>query len=168
MSFLRYCSSRYDYEFILSLDCFAKMSKNAISCCPKETGGVFIGFYDNSFHSAKVTQLLFNKNNKGLFARFSREGNNLTKSLAKIWEKSRGKEYYIGEWHSHPNSYASPSNVDNNTMISIAKTPEEECKTPILGILGNKMNDFRKDMCLFVYPNGEKIVKLDFIEVLEG
>lgn len=166
MIILRYCSNDGDYEFLIPLSYFEKISKKTVSCYPKETGGVFVGFYDKDYHSAKVTKLLFNKNDKGSVTRFFREGNNPTKLLAKIWRKSKGKEYYIGEWHSHPKSYPFPSNIDTDRMVDMAKTQEEQCRTPILCILGKEMRDYQKDVYLFAYPNGEDMVKLDFKNVV--
>lgn len=168
MTFLKYCSKDSSYEFIIPLAYFKKISKKAISCYPKEIGGVFIGFYSNDFHSAKITKLLFNKKDEGSIFRFSRNGDTLTKLLERAWKQSRGKEYYIGEWHSHPNSSPSPSTIDINNMISIAKTQEEQCKTPILGILGNKLRDHLRDIRLFVYPNGHNAVELYFREEIQN
>jgi len=34
------------------------------------------------------------------------------KIIDNVWEKSNGTCNYIGEWHTHPENYPSPSNVD--------------------------------------------------------
>ncbi len=86
-----------NYKFIIPLRYFRKISREAIKYSPLETGGIFIGCYDKTLHIAKVAQLLlFNKQNKGSCTKFYRNGDILTKSLARIWKKSKGKEYYIG------------------------------------------------------------------------
>ncbi len=159
---LRYCSEGADYKFIILLRYFRKISKEAVKHSPYETGGIFIGCYDKTLHTAKVTQLLFNQQNKGSVAKFYRNGNTLTKLLERIWKTSREKEYYIGEWHSHPNSSPSPSVIDVDNMINIAKTQREQCRTPILCVLGYEMEDYKRDIVLFVYPNGKNAVKLYF------
>lgn len=159
---LLYFSMDGCFEFIIPLKYFKNISKEAIACSPNETGGIFVGCYDKDFHSARVSRLLFNKRDKGFFAKFVREGEKLTKLLNKIWRASKGKEYYIGEWHSHPKCSPLPSDIDSSNMIDMAKKKEEECRRPILAILGEEMKDYRRDLVVFVYPNEKEMVRLDF------
>ena len=58
----------------------------------------------------------------------------LKRLLADKWTK-RG-EYYLGEWHLHPNSSPNPSIIDIRQMKMNARNKEFICPEPILLIIG--------------------------------
>ena len=68
----------------------------------------------------------------------------LQKLLAVRWARP-DRQYYIGEWHSHPNGSTHYSSTDLDTMIETADSNEVQITNPILlivSIYNKKMQDF--------------------------
>jgi len=53
--------------------------------------------------------------------------------LKGAWKK---QQYYLGEWHYHPNTSPKPSGLDLKTMLNLSKSKELHCPEPILLIIG--------------------------------
>ena len=68
----------------------------------------------------------------------------LTKSLRRLWEMTAGKQYYIGDWHTHPNASSDPSEVD---LATLASDDCEQCKQPLLLISGCDGYSLRGMVC---------------------
>ena len=118
-----------------------------------ETGGIMIGYYSDDLSFAKVTKLTSPP--AGSICRafsFIREGKSLARILDKYWEK---KQYYLGEWHFHPNASARPSRTDLNTMQKLAGTESIHCPEPILFIIGG--NNTSWAFSCYVFANGSEI-----------
>ena len=54
------------------------------------------------------------------------------------FEKSNGTRIYLGEWHTHPEDYPSPSYVDINSIKSIIETGDIPAEGVFLIIIGLK------------------------------
>jgi integrative and conjugative element protein (TIGR02256 family) len=53
------------------------------------------------------------------------------------WRKSNGLVRYVGEWHTHPEDYPTPSYVDRNEWLALAKKRED--KRPVLAIIVGRL-----------------------------
>lgn len=118
-----------------------------------ETGGILIGYYSADLSWAIVTKATAPP--AGSIRRaftFVREGKSLTRLLDKYWKK---KQYYLGEWHFHPNASAQPSSTDLNTMRRLADTESLHCPEPILCIIGGNRSCWTLYCSVFV--NGKEI-----------
>jgi integrative and conjugative element protein (TIGR02256 family) len=81
----------------------------------KEAGGILLGqIRKNEIHVLKATHPC-NKDHRSRF-RFQRNKNNAQKVINHEFYKSRGRTIYLGEWHSHPELYPSPSSIDKNMI----------------------------------------------------
>ena len=103
-----------------------------------ETGGILVGHYSSDSGTANVTKV-YPPPRDSVFGRwwFVRGKLGLTAILMRLWN-SKNRHYYIGEWHYHPSNNVSPSEIDKEQMISIARSSDYQCKIPILLIIGNK------------------------------
>lgn len=100
-----------------------------------ETGGIIIGYYTVSLQKAIITELSDAPiDSKAGYNWFYRGIKGLKRLLADKWTK-RG-EYYLGEWHLHPNSSPNPSIIDIGQMKKNARNKEFNCPEPILLIIG--------------------------------
>lgn len=52
------------------------------------------------------------------------------------WEQSGGSEYYVGDWHSHPESEPYLSDRDRKVMQSIALDRESQLVHPLMIVVG--------------------------------
>lgn len=106
---------------------------------PYETGGILIGSYSDDNFTAHISEITNSPDDsvkkKTLFKRGT---NGLQIKLDTLWKDS---QYYLGEWHYHPNSSPTPSRSDIEQMVSFSHDKKLNCPEPILIILGgNKDN----------------------------
>lgn len=97
--------------------------------------GVLFCEYTVSLQKAIITELSDAPiDSKAGYNWFYRGIKGLKRLLADKWTK-RG-EYYLGEWHLHPNSSPNPSIIDIRQMKMNARNKEFNCPEPILLIIG--------------------------------
>lgn len=101
---------------------------------PYETGGILIGRYSEDLKWAKIVAATGAATaSKRSFCSFTRGSQGLAVLLNRLWEKH---QYYLGEWHYHPNASPRPSGLDSETMFKLSKNEDLHCPEPILLIVG--------------------------------
>lgn len=104
---------------------------------PLETGASLVGHYSDDQRTAYVdvvspTPADAERSRYG----FRRGLKGLAAFLERVFTRSKGKQYYIGEFHSHPGGAPTPSPDDDTAQFSIARDPGAQCATPVLVIVG--------------------------------
>jgi integrative and conjugative element protein (TIGR02256 family) len=105
----------------------------------KEAGGILLGrFIKNSKHIIvdKVTvPMIGDKRTRYSFKRGEKMHQRI---IDKEWVNSNGTCNYIGEWHTHPENYPSPSDVDKSDWKRKLKEGNFSTRYLYFGILGIK------------------------------
>ena len=101
---------------------------------PLETGGLLVGRYNESHDTAVVTGV-WDPPTDSVRTRtsFYRGTHGLQRQLNSLWSSG---EYYLGEWHYHPDGSGQPSNTDIEQMVCIAKSLRYNTPEPILIVVG--------------------------------
>jgi integrative and conjugative element protein (TIGR02256 family) len=60
------------------------------------------------------------------------------------YANSDGRNYYLGEWHTHPQIHPEPSDVDYQSLHEIAKSSSEYALLLILGAVEFRRAKFSK------------------------
>jgi integrative and conjugative element protein (TIGR02256 family) len=115
------------------------MIKVMLKWCKKangmETGGIILGRYSVDLKCAEISRVIGpasdSLSGKTWFIRGIRRMNGL---LRRLWILR--KDYYLGEWHYHPNASPIPSSIDIAQLMVIAKSESYNCPEPILIIIG--------------------------------
>ena len=127
---------------------------------PYETGGILIGRYSEDLTWAIITSItnapmasrhtpcLFVRSNQGVLAQ-----------LKGLW---KWDQYYLGEWHYHPNASPKPSGLDSKTMFNLSKNKSLHCPEPILFIVGGNPRDWQQYLSVF-----KQNKEIELHEVLE-
>jgi len=127
------------------------------SSLPNETGGIITGNYTENYTCANITEVLkAPSDSKSGPTWFFRGTFGMKKKLDMLWKEKR--QYYIGEWHYHPNSSSNLSYQDINQMNAISNNDSYKCPEPILLIIGGNSNSW--EYSAYVFPKGEKFVRL--------
>ena len=148
-------SSNQAYLYIAN-NTLSKIRDELIRHFPKEFGGVFVGYRNgNEIIIDDVLVPDDYENGKTIFVR--RPGT-LNERLKIIHTETSGKIGYIGEWHSHPNAAAIPSQTDNNAMKQIAEDKKVGNPNPVLIIIKITENDFEPQA--YIYHN-KKLLKYE-------
>lgn len=114
--------------------CLRAMLDHAARDYPKETGGVLLGRYLPSMDLAVVTQVSGPPDDSTkVIAGFWRGVFGLQSLINRLW---REHQYYLGEWHVHPDGPPVPSNTDLLQMRAISESLTYHCPEPLLAILG--------------------------------
>ncbi|MEQ3340641.1 Mov34/MPN/PAD-1 family protein [Clostridium butyricum] len=113
---------------------------------PNESGGILIGKYADSLTAEIVTIVGPSKDSKSWKTRFTRGTKGTNKLLKEYWDQGL---YYLGEWHFHPNGTPFPSDIDANTMKSIANNSNYNCPEPILIIVSGSHNNYHQKSYLY-------------------
>ncbi len=127
----------------------------ALKNYPNEIGGYLLGNYSKDKSKAIIKKQIIALKYLNSPVSFKHIVNEETKNvLTKIFEDE--KVFYIGEWHTHPNSNSNYSQTDFNALKLISKG---EIENPILLIVGFDKKGI-KDYSLNVFFN-KKIYKYE-------
>ena len=103
---------------------------------PYETGGILVGYYDESYRLATAVLAtpppLASKHGPATFER----GILGIKKLLADCKAQDPLLHYLGEWHTHPNNRPRPSGVDIQQMRCFALRRLYGASSPLLLIVG--------------------------------
>ncbi len=140
----------------------SEMARQAREHAPNETGGILIGR-----RRGEVVEVLAvsdaGPNAISEPARFERDGEYCQAYLERTVRELGGGVDYVGEWHSHPGSSATPSTRDTASFAEIAEDPDYLTTAPVLVIVAPAMSDDRVDWSFNVFPAGglARAIQLD-------
>jgi len=116
---------------------------------PFETGGVLLGYITKDGDYV-ITRIIPGgpKADRRAYS-FQHDSDWQDDKMDKVWEETKGAEYYIGEWHTHPNNPTHMSVFDIDALKTIAAYPK--ClNNPLMLIMGGK--GFH-ETSVFSYPD---------------
>lgn len=120
-----------------------------------ETGGILVGMYDSDLQSAIITKILGppsdSKHGRTTFVRGTK---GIKKSLDSFWKEG---QYYLGEWHFHPNALPIASSQDSSQMKKIAKNNIYKCPEPLMLIIGQDFKEFLETF--YISVDGTDLIK---------
>ncbi len=127
-----------------------------LACCreaaDRETGGILLGYYNKRHDTATVTYVS-DPPKDSRFGRtwFKRGVLGLQQLITRLW---REREYYLGEWHFHPDASPVTSRQDESQMLDIARSHAYQCPEPILVIVGGAESSYTFAVSIW-FPSGE-------------
>lgn len=145
-------TNRYkNVDIIISDVLLEKLTKHGIEQFPNEFGGFLMGYYSSDFKTLTITDTILPKKHKGTPSLFQRSINGIDTVFEEFYNKEP-IQYYVGEWHTHPNGPTRYSQTDLRTMINIANCKTVHIINPILLILSvNKLK--MKSFQFYLYDN---------------
>lgn len=144
-------------ELIIEDSLITKIADIGISHFPNEFGGFLIGEYSDDLKKLYVKDYILPKIYKGQPFLFERSIEGIEILFKKIFNTK--KQYYLGEWHTHPNGSTHFSNTDLNAMIKTVECETVKIYNPILLILSiseSKMNNYT-----FYFYDNKKLIKYE-------
>ena len=110
---------------------------------PMETGAALFGTYSEDQKLARIEGIAPAPpdSKRGRF-HFRRGIGGLAAFFRRLFSRTNGRSFYVGEFHSHPGGAAggaaSPSPQDDATQFAIAAEPTCQCHAPVLVIVGGR------------------------------
>ena len=131
---MEYKSADKRFGLDISVNCMEDILAYVQRAGDRETGGILIGLYNAQRDTAIVKKITGPPNDsKSGRTWFNRGIKGLQHLLNKAWNQN---QYYLGEWHFHPNASPNPSFCDKAQMINIAASRQYNCPEPVLLIIG--------------------------------
>lgn len=130
-------------ELIIEEELLNKIGNIGVHHYPNEFGGFLIGKYSNDFKTLYIEDYILPKKYKGLPFIFERSIDGIIDIFKKLFKQKN--QYYIGEWHTHPDGSTMYSQTDLNAMVQTVECETVQIKNPILLILSvskQKLNNF--------------------------
>lgn len=130
-------------KLVVDTQIMEEIKYTAISKYPNEFGGFLLGKYSDDLSTLTITRFILPNKYISHPISFERSSNGLKNLLRKIFINKQ--EYYVGEWHTHPNGSTNYSSTDLHAMKAIAEHKTVNIKNPILLILSigkSGCNDF--------------------------
>ncbi len=138
----------------LEYNAYEQMLQYCVKSNPNETGGILIGNYSTNQGIANIIQTPPPPlNSKHAKYNFSRGTKGLKETLDIAWKNG---QYYLGEWHYHPNAPADPSYTDIKQMITFSNDKKLKCPEPILLIIGGNLNNWK--ISISIFSNKERTI----------
>lgn len=148
-SYLEFWSRDDNFGLRIPKDQVEEMLKFCHKAVPNETGGIIIGKYTKPLDCAVVEKVTGPpKDSKYGRTWFKRGVEGLQDILNNFWKRN---QFYIGEWHFHPNGEPSPSDKDKLQLKTISKLEDYNCLAPVLIIIGGNLPD-SWSIRTFVFP----------------
>tara|TARA_R110002153_G_scaffold81146_1_gene205856 strand:+ start:293 stop:784 length:492 start_codon:yes stop_codon:yes gene_type:complete len=121
----------------------------------KEAGGILLGYCldENNFIIIEVT--IPNKEDKRSRYSFLRANVLHQRFLNRLFKKSNGKSIYLGEWHTHPEDFPTPSELDRKSIVDQirkSKLNSDKIFALIMGRKGLHLILVNKDGLVFERP----------------
>jgi integrative and conjugative element protein (TIGR02256 family) len=139
-------------KVILESHNIQKMERFIKTAGINETGGIILGSYPD-LTTAEVSEILGppSDSRAGRYW-FERGIKGLKSILNAAWNEN---QYYLGEWHYHPNGTVEPSPQDFQQMKKISKSEKYYCPEPLMIIIAGNFRNYR----LGVYMTDRKLNK---------
>lgn len=125
-----------------------------------ETGGVLMGYLSQGVLNVEIAS---DPGPKAIheLTYFRADVNYIDMFIDMEWVNSGGKNIYLGEWHTHPQTFPEPSPTDTNSLAEIAETSEEYALLLILGAVNFSRELFSKQHVLLLkYSNDRRFYYL--------
>lgn len=149
-------SSCGTYVVVLERACAEAMQKLAREHYPREVGTSLCGSYSDDEHTAVISRLApLTSDSHGARSTFVRGVTGLRAFFRQLFAGSKGREHYVGEWHSHPNGAPVPSTTDDDNMLAIALDEKAHCPECILIVVATRPDGVSIRAFVYSRTNGK-------------
>lgn len=137
-----------------------KLSEIAHEHLPDEVGSCLSGYYtEDGFDAYVLDTAPVPRDSSGNRTTFERGIEGLKGFFSSLTGNRGLRQYYVGEWHSHPTGGARPSPTDVKSGMDIAYDEDVPCKEIISLILGN-VRSSTLDLSVTVYSASNDAITL--------
>lgn len=113
-----------------------RMYEAAMLHYPREFGGILIGMYTEDMKTCIISDFIAAKEYKSEKYYFERGRRGLSMKLKAFYNQTP-RLIYVGEWHTHPDMLAEPSETDKQAMIELEANDNVNITSPLLLIMSN-------------------------------
>ena len=141
----------------LTEQCLQEARRLCSAAYPQETGGILVGRYSGDRNVAHILQAA-EPPTDSRFGRswFARGVQGIRNQLSALWNQPKNqRQYYLGEWHFHPDGSPEPSPQDRSEMLAISLHSPTQCPEPVLLILAGSPCRISEGVFVFSSRDGQ-------------
>ncbi|MCH5687306.1 Mov34/MPN/PAD-1 family protein [Niabella sp. W65] len=138
-------------ELLISNELINRLAAYGKEKYPNEFGGLLLGKYINNKKTVVIKETLLPKKFRSSRYYFERGSNGLKEQLEQYYANE--DLVYVGEWHTHPDNVAVPSQTDLKSMRELAEDENVLINNPVLMILEIQKADY--DIGIYFLFNGK-------------
>ncbi|MDY3618786.1 Mov34/MPN/PAD-1 family protein [Agathobaculum sp.] len=154
MQTIKFINDKQNFGVILPGEILDEMHEMCIRSGAMETGGILIGHYSSNNNWAIIARATEPpKGSRHFPVKFVRSSATTKKLLDNEWKQG---QYYLGEWHYHPNASPKPSKIDYQTIVNLSRDSKLHCPEPVMIVVGG--NVLRWKEYVGVFASGKEIV----------
>lgn len=143
-----YRNTDTELELVIKDELVRRIARHGRDKYPYEFGGLLLGRYSNNNKMVVIEQTVLPKKYESSRYYFERGSEGL-KEVLELYYTAKPSLIYVGEWHTHPDSPASPSAMDLKSMRELASDPNVLINNPVLMILEMRKRQFNSEWYLF-------------------
>lgn len=122
----------------LGIHHLARMTDDAKTHFPNETGGVLMGYWVSSDEVVVSEIILGGPKAQRTSTRFIPDSKFQQTKIDELYYGSGGQHSYLGDWHTHPCGKLTLSSTDRATLHLISKTPEARARAALMLIIAGE------------------------------
>jgi len=124
---------------------------NGVLWLPKETGGILMGYF--LLDQYVITDFI-GPGEKAIHKinSFKPDQEFHEREITRIYKESEQKITYLGDWHTHPNSFPYLSETDKRTFKKIADYSKARLSNPIMLVVAPPTENFK----VWIYKKNTK------------
>lgn len=116
------------------------MVSEALRNSDAETGGILVGYRSGADYV--ITEVLGpGPNAKHAATSFQPDYDYHEAELERVFRDRGGAEYYLGDWHTHPDGTLGLSSKDVRVLRQIARHPESGLRDPLMLIIATGLGE---------------------------
>lgn len=122
-----------ELDLWLSVNVLAAIEATAEVKYPLETGGILVGYRSGA---SQIIENAIGPGPNAVHERYSFHSDHEWQcaQLDKLFLQSKGRQVYLGEWHTHPDGDCQMSTVDRRTLARICRTRRSSAPNALMVI----------------------------------
>ncbi len=133
---------------------------------PLETGGALVGYEAENLEVVVTDVIGPGPHAKHRRLRFRPDYDYQQAQLDRHFAQTQGREFYLGDWHTHPSGACSLSWRDKRVLLRIAKTPSSGTKRPIMAVLADGQPEWNLHASRLITFRKGSFPKMELLELL--
>lgn len=160
---MKFINKKTGLQLIINEQLIEQIAYQGINKYPNEFGGLLLGRYVDNNKIVLIEESISPKKYKSSRYSFERGSEGIKEILVAKYNATPCL-IYVGEWHTHPDGPAKPSNTDLIAMSELANDTNVLIHNPVLMILEVRKSSYKIELYLFV---NNKLLRYELADRIE-
>jgi proteasome lid subunit RPN8/RPN11 len=158
---LKFINKETGLQLVIGEELVNQIADHGINKYPNEFGGLLLGRYLENNKVVSIEDSIFPKKYTSSRYFFERGSEGIKEMLVTKYNGTPSL-IYVGEWHTHPDGPATPSNTDLIAMSELANDNNVLITNPVLMIMEVRKSNYKVELYFF---NNNKLLRYEPIDL---